>query len=47
LSPSRIKPPAGGRGAQKYDVMQGMTRASPQVRQGVPALKENIEVRKC
>ena len=34
-SPSKIKPPADCRGAQKKNVMQSMTRTSQQVRQGV------------
>ena len=34
-SPSKIKPPADCRSAQKSYVMQSMTRTSQQVRQGV------------
>ena len=40
-SPSKIKPPADCRGAQKKNVMQSMTRTSQQVRQGVLDLREN------
>ena len=38
-SPSKIKPPADCRGAQKKNVMQSMTRTSQQVRQGVLEMK--------
>ena len=38
-SPSKIKPPADCRSAQKNYVMQSMTRTSQQVRQGVLEFK--------
>ena len=40
-SPSKIKPPADCRSAQKNYVMQSMTRTSQQVRQGVLELHKD------